>query len=42
LGDDEDRRRLPHRNVREGIRKPLVAARSVCKGDLVGSSWQAH
>jgi hypothetical protein len=25
-GDDEDRRKLPHRDFREGVRKPLFAA----------------
>src|ERR1700736_5344626 len=29
LGDDEDRGKFPHRDVREGVRKPLFAARSV-------------
>ena len=27
LGDDEDRRMLPHRNVCEGVRKPFAATR---------------
>jgi hypothetical protein len=26
--------KLPHRDVREGVRKPLFAAKSVHKGDL--------
>ena len=42
LGDDEDRRMLPHRDVREGVRKPLVAARRVHKGDLQVRVWQAQ
>ncbi len=42
LGDDEDRRKLPHRDVREGVRKPLLAARSVHKGDLQVRVWQAQ
>ena len=42
LGDDEGRRKLPHRDVRKGIRKPPVAARSVHKGDLQVRVWQAQ
>ena len=33
---------VPHRDVREGVRKPLLAARSVHKGDLQVRVWQAQ
>jgi len=36
LGDDEDRRMLPHRNVCEGVRKQFAAARRVYR--FTGSS----
>jgi hypothetical protein len=42
LGDDEDRRMLPHRDVCEGVRKPLVAATRVHRGDLQVGVWQAQ